>query len=270
MASMDYQETLKKCQKLSQALQKILKAKNRHDSEFIKLLKSALAAAQEFPQEQLVINLERHLKDLEAQTQELLRRRREALLFAAKEAGLPHKRFDGYDRIGPLKVLYREKKVILEIGSEKMRELEEVDGSQLLATIKESLASLEKEPFKREEFFRQLKYAYFLKKEELRPRDGWVPIRELFPVFVLTRQLANRAFMAKPESRTFQAYSTAQFVYDLSRFGRQDWGCNGERVETRTPSMRETQYAMTLPNLESVEKSGPQIAHFRIVKRESG
>ena len=265
---MDYQEILKKCQKLSQILQKILKAKNRHDSEFIKLLRSALAAAQEFPQEQLAINLESHLKELEAQNQELLRRRRESLLFGAKEAGLPHKRFEAYDRIGPCKVSYRDKKVVLEIGSEKLRELEEVDGSQLLAAIRESLASLEKGPFNRPEFFRLLKRAYSILRDEQKARDGWVPIRELFPVFVLTRQLANRAFMAKPESRNFQAYSTAQFVYDLSRFGRQDWGCNGERVETRTPSMRETQYAMTLPNLDSVEKSGPQIAHFRIIKRE--
>jgi hypothetical protein len=267
---MDYQETLKKCQNLSKILQRILKAKNQHDTQFIKMLRQALAAAQEFSQEQLPLKLENHIKDLEARTQELLWRRRESLLAAAKEAGLPHKRFDQYDRIGPFKASYRDKKVILEIGSEKVREIEEVDGSQLLNVIKESLASLEKEPFNREEFFRLLKHAYYLLKEERKPREGWVPIRQLFPVFVQTRQLANREFMAKPESKHFHPYSRAQFVYDLSRFGRQEWGCNGERVETRTPSMREAQFAMILPNLESVEKSGPQIAHFRIVKREIG
>ncbi|MEM2890690.1 MAG: hypothetical protein QW358_05085, partial [Candidatus Hadarchaeum sp.] len=209
------------------------------------------------------------IRELEARNQELLQRRRESLLAAAKEAGLPHKRFDQYDRIGPIKVVYRDQKVILELGSEKLKELEEVDGARLFTTIKETLADLEKEPFDRQEFFRLLKHAYSILKEEINHRDNWVPIRKLFPVFVLTRQLANREFMEKPDSKHFHPYSRAQFVYDLSRFGREEWGCDREKVETRTPSMREAQFAMILPNLESVDRSGPQIAHFRIVKCET-
>jgi len=263
---MNYQDTLRKCQKVSQLLKRIIKAKDRHDTKFIKLLKDTLAAARELFQEELPAVLENHLRELEARREKLLQKRRESLLSAAQESGMPYKRFDRFDRIGPFKVSYREKKVILELGSEKLREIEEVDGSSLLNVIKESHKSLEETPFERGEFFRLLKYAYYLVRQKEQPRDGWVPIKELYSCFVLTRNLVNRDFMTRPGSKHFQDYSTAQFVYDLARFGREGWIFEGERLETRTPSMREVPKAMILPALESVEQTGPQIAHLRIVR----
>ncbi len=266
---MDYQDSLQKCQRLTNALKKIQKnSQQPPDVDFLKLLRQGLTAAQALQEENIAAHLAAEIEALERRLTELMEQRREALLTAAREAGWPHKRFERFDRISPFEVEYQNKKVRLKLGSEIYADVEELDGTGLFHRIQKAASELAEESFQREEFFRQLRGAYSLARQTSPQSNEWVHIRQVYPIMVLLRQTLNPEFMRQPDGRHFRYFSSAQFVYDLSRFGQEGWSCHGYRLETRTPSMRETGQAMILPNLTSVEQSGPQIAHLRIVKQE--
>lgn len=198
--------------------------------------------------------------------------RRERLHLAAREAGMVQKRFGDYDRVGPFKVSYRGKVVILEVGSERCGEIEATDGDQVLAAIKEQLAQLDASELKREEFFRVLKDSWRLVREHKKDVDGWAPIRTLYPYIVAMKSLQSEEFMKKPGARSIRDYSSAQFVYDLARFGRRGWGCGDEILRSQTPNMATVASGkcMTLPNLDEMDKLGEQIARIRIEKGAAG
>lgn len=267
---MDYNLSLKKCKQLTDILKKIQK-KNQQppDADFLQLLRQARTAAQAFQDEDLANQLAAEEERLTNHLAELVERRREALLRAAREANWPWRRFEGYDRLIPFKVEYHTNKVRFKVGSETYKEIQEADGAVLFQRLQEAAAALAQEPFQREEFFRLLRVAYEVVRQASLQTDDWVHIRQLYPTFVLVRQTANQRFMSRPEGKNIQPYSAAQFVYDLSRFGQHGWSCQGYRLETRTPSMREAPQAMILPDLTSVEQMGPQIAHIRILKQEA-
>ena len=91
-------------------------------------------------------------------------------------------------------------------------------------------------------------------------RDGKVPIRRLYPLVVVERQLGNSRFLKEPSARRFDDYSMCQFIYDLARFGASGWSTRGgARLSSQTPSMREADKAVTLPVLEGT-RPGAQIA----------
>ncbi|MBM4289397.1 MAG: hypothetical protein FJ135_14855 [Deltaproteobacteria bacterium] len=266
---MDYQVSLQKCQQLTNILKKIKqKSQQPPDADFLKLLRQALTAAQALQEENIAVQLSAVMEALERQLTELTEHRREALWVAAREAAWPCKRFDRFDRLLPLEVEYQPTKVRLKVGSETYQEVQELDGARLFHRVKEAAEKLAQAPFQREEFFRLLHAAYAFVRQTSSRSDDWLHIRQLYPTMVLLQQTMNQEFMKQPEGRQFRSYPSAQFVYDLSRFGQEGWSCRGYKLETRTPSMRETAQAMILPNLASVEQPGPQIAHLHIVKQE--
>jgi hypothetical protein len=182
---------------------------------------------------------------------------------------MPHKRFGDYDRVGPLKISYKAKKVKLEIGSEPLAEFEESDGVKTLEKAKLALETLEAEPFEREKFFQTLKDAVRLARDHGRAdREGWIPIRAVYTYAVLLRHLHFEEFTKKPETNKFRKYSRAQFVYDLARFGAKGWSVNDEMLKSRTPNMATVAAgkAMIIPELRSLEGTGTQVAVLKIEK----
>ena len=180
---------------------------------------------------------------------------------------MPHKRFGDYDRVGPLKISYRGKKVKLEIGSELLIEFDESDGSKTFERAKLALDALEAEPFDREKFFRTIKDAVRLARDHGHmDRDGWFPIRTIYTHVVLLRHLHLEDFMKKPETNKLRKYSRAQFVYDLARFGSKGWSVNDETLRARTPNMATVAAGkvMIIPELRSPEGSGTQAAVLKI------
>ncbi|GAB6064266.1 hypothetical protein [Deferrisoma palaeochoriense] len=255
--------------KLTQILGKLCGRKELPDEKRIATLRSAIVAAQKLSLDGLLADLESELSDLERRINEHLTSRRERLLLAAREARVPHKRFGQYDRVGVFKVSYKGMKVRLEVGSEKVCEFAEGDGEKIFGRIQEEAAALEREPFSREGFLRTIKDACRIARERGQERDGWVQVRVLHGYVALLRHLQFEDFMKTPVAKKFRDYSSAQFAYDLARFGRSGWSLGDDMLRTMTPNMATVSAgkAITLPNLESVDTLGPQFAVLRVEKK---
>lgn len=263
---MDVSSYIKKLRHLSATLRGLQSPKKPlHDHGLLEALRRTIAEAKALELDGLVEVLEANARDLDSRMTSALEQRRESLLNAAKTAGLAHKRFGSFDRVGPFKVTYRGRKVRLDLGSELVSEFEESDGAAILDRIREQLESLESNPFSREAFFRAVKGAVCLARERNEARDGWAPARLVYLYVSFLQNLETEDFVRRPSSRTFRDYSTAQFVYDLARFGRSDWVYGTEVLRGQGPNMAGVAagQAITLPRLEGVEQ-GEQIARFRI------
>jgi len=264
---MDPSKYLAELQRLAAALQKLSPPKKPlSDNQLSEAVSKAIAEAQGFDVNGLLAALHEHARELSERVKSTVEQRRESLLNAAQAAGMPHKRFGEFDRVGPFKVSYKNIKTRLDLGSELASEFEEADGLRVFERIQGQLLTLDQQPFAREEFFRTIKAALRVARERGQERDGWVPVRSLYAYVALLRNLQFDDFVKKPTAKTFREYPTAQFVYDLARFGRKDWSCGDESLRAETPNMATVSAgkAMTLPNLEAMEKPGPQFARLRI------
>jgi hypothetical protein len=214
----------------------------------------------------LVALFEKERIELKAQINEAMEKRRENLLSAARAIGVFHKRFGEYDRVGLFKVSYKGKKVKLEIGSELVREFEEVEGDIIFQAIQHQAAIMEQEPFAREIFFRTISDAIRLAKERKQYRDGWVPIKIVYLYLGLLRNLEFEEFNKNPSSKSYHNYPKSQFVYDMARFGKIGWSMESENLRSMPPNMATVAAgkSMTLPDLVNLGSLGPQIASLRI------
>ena len=173
-----------------------------------------------------------------------------------------------YDYVGCFKVSYKRERVTVDVGSEMYARVDEVDGIKLFTYFEKARKTLDGIRFDRQLFFRTLKDAISLARIQGLDRDGKVPIRTLYPVIVLVRQSRDDGFLKRPTQKSFSDYSTAQFVYDLARFGRDGWKLDTERLASQTPNMATISRGatMTLPSLDGHGSSKPQIGTIWIEK----
>lgn len=239
------------------------------DLELISLLRQTITTARVLSMNQLIEQLEQDIKEAEGRVNKASEECREAVLMASREAAIPFKRYGDYDRIGPFKVTYYGRKVRLELGSEFYKEFEEIDGTKIFQTIREAKQSLELQTFDRAKFFRLLKHAYRLAKDEGHARDGWVSVFKLYAYVFILRPILLADFLKNPDLRKIEGYTKAQFVFDLARFGQKDWVFGEEILRTRTPNMAtvESGKVMSLPSLDKIDGYGPQLSVVRIDKR---
>ncbi|MGB9616796.1 MAG: hypothetical protein ACPL7J_05690 [Desulfomonilaceae bacterium] len=267
---MDISKVVKDINRLNLAMKKLVSPKTVSDFEKVEQLKKALQEVRNVSIEELSSYLEQTLQ----QTQEVINRsleeRRETLLLSAREENLQCKRFGDYDRVDIFKVSYKGKKVRLEVGSESVCDFEESDGAKVLARIQEERRKLEESPFSRERFFQILQYAWLVAQREKKDTDGWAPVRLLHAYVAMLRNLDSDKFLKDPSPKKAQPYSTAQFVFDLARFGRHGWTCGEYVLRSQTPNMNTVaaKKALTLPDLEAVDRLGPQLAVLKIKKAE--
>ena len=267
---MDLKTNILGLQKLTKILRTIQSPKKQlNDYQLSETLRKALNALDEARLDTLACSLSDEEKIVTERINKATDQRRENLLGAARSLSLPHKRFGDYDRIGPLKISYKAKKVKLEIGSEPLAEFDESNGVKVLEKARQALETLEAEPFDREMFFQTIKDAVKLARDHGRAdREGWVPIRSVYTYAVLFRHLHFEDFIKKSETNKFRKYSRAQFVYDLARFGAKGWTVNEEVLRSRTPNMATVAAGKTMiiPDLRSMEGSGTQVAVLKIEK----
>lgn len=270
---MDLNKHFKELQRISAALKKMHSPKKPLGGHVLAdTLAEAIAAAKAFNPDELLAMLAQEADGVRKSLEDGLEHRRESLLAAARDAKMFQKRFGEFDRVGPFKVSYRGKRVLLEIGSEPVADLEATDGIQVLATIQQQLTALEAQPFSRDEFFRSIRDAIRLARERGKDRDGWVSVRLVYVYVTLLRNLQFDDFVNKPSTRSFRDYSSAQFVFDLARFGRNDWSSGDETLRGQTPNMATVSAgkSLTLPNLDELDKLGHQFALVRIEKGSAG
>ena len=255
---------------LSRLLKILIRKKECTDIERYDNLQKALKAARAVSFTDLLIELEREGEEGKRKVDAALDQRREQLLRTARDSGIPYKRMTEYDRVGVFKVTYKGRKAQLSVGSETLVVLEESDGAKLFEAIQKEMEVLEKETFSREEYFEVLKVALGIARSKGQQKDGSVPVKTLYPYVALARQTQSDQFLKSPNTRRFQDYSTAQFVYDLARFGREGWSVGNEILSTQTPNMATISAgkSMALPVLDSIEGSGKPFATLKIKKKE--
>ena len=211
-------------------------------------------------------NLESYVTQLKDARAEALRNRREELQRRAKKFDWPHKRLKEYDFVGCFEVRYREERVTLRLGSETLTTFDEVDGGKLFSRIEQEKRRLDDFPFNREDFFKLLEDAIQLAHARKEGHDGNVPIRVLYPIVVIVRNLDDQHFVKKPGENTFKPYPMVQFIYDFARFGRDGWGTDGgRRLRSQTPNMASIARGstVTLPSLKGTS-GGVQIGSVSI------
>ena len=240
----------------------LVKAKDTSPSGRIATLDKAIAALQGIDLAQMLSLLDRERDVLLRGREEALRHRRESLFRSAKDAGWHIKRLEESDFVGGFQVSYKLEQVTLWLGSEKLTTFEEADGTSLFSRLQEERSKLESFPFPRRDFIELIMDAIHLARRQGKDRDGKVPIRILYPLFVLVRQTRDTRFMRSPATKSFSEYSMAQFVYDLARFGRDGWTTDrGERLCNQPPNMASIAKGgtVTLPSLDGDGSGGPQL-----------
>ena len=240
----------------------LVKAKDMSRAGRISALDKAIAACQEVETARVLSVLCRERSDLVRSRDEALEHRRENLVRAAKEAGWPIKRLKEYDFTGGFQVSYKAERVTLRLGSEPLTTFDEPDGASLFSRLQEERSKLEEFPFARQDFIESIKDAIHLARRQGKDRDSKVPIRTLYPLFVLARQSRDERFIKRPVTKSFIEYSMAQFVYDLARFGRDGWKTDrGERLCNQPPNMASIAKGatVTLPSLDGDGSGGPQL-----------
>jgi hypothetical protein len=267
---MEFTQEIKALQRLITQLKAIQAPKRPfNDFQLSEKLHNAYSAAKGITLGDLIASLEGQLNQINQKISVALENRREDLLIAAKDAGTPFKRFSDFDRIGPFKLTYKGRRVRVELGSETICQLEETEGRKIFNILMQEMENLERTPFNREEFFNTIKEAYNLARIRDEVRDLWAPIRTLYIYVALLRNLQFGDFVKRPEPKKFRDYPTAQFVYDLARFGRKEWSFGGEVLQTQTPNMATSTVGktVTLPDLESMTVQGHQFAVLRVSKK---
>ena len=252
------------------AVAALAKARDTGAAELLALHEKAIAALRETKSGQLLSFLEDEVHRLEQQRDSALKTRREDLLRSAKKHGWAAKRLTNTDVVGCFRIEYKAARATVHLGSERLVAFDEADGTRLFSRIEEAKAGLDDFPFERHGFFRSLKEAMALAKAQGQARDGKVPIRRLYPLVVLVRQIQDERFVKRPEQKSFRNYPMAQFVYDLARFGKDGWITQGERLSNQTPNMASIQRGATvmLPSLDG-RGNGPQLGMVWI-QRVSG
>ena len=255
-------EVVKALDKARRTVNLLVKAQDTSPVNRISILGKTIAALQEVEVERVLSDLNHQRSALVQSRDEALRHRRETLNRAAKEAGWPVKRLKEHDFVGGFQVNYKLERVTLRMGSESLTTFDEPDGASLFARLQQEKSKLEGFPFARSDFIESIKDAIHLARRQGKDRDGKVPIRTLYPLFVLARQSRDERFIQLPVTKSFTEYPPAQFVYDLARFGRDGWKTErGERLCNQPPNMASINkgVTVTLPLLDGDGSGGPQL-----------
>ena len=255
----DMVKTLERARK---SLALLEKGRDKSQAARISELKKAIVDIRGIDSVRLIASLEGELAALISSRDEALGNRREHLLQSATQAGWPIKRLKEYDFVGGFQVSYKFEGVTLRLGSEVLTTFEETDGRSLFSRLQRERSNLEQSPFERLQFIELIKDAIQLARRQGKDRDGKVPIRILFPLFVLVRQSRDERFIKRPVTKYFTEYVMAQFVYDLARFGREGWKTDrGDRLCNQPPNMATIarNASVTLPALDGDGSGGPQL-----------
>lgn len=255
-------DVLRTLERVRKTLAPLAKAGDMSPADRNSALNKAIDALREIESGRVLSVLEHKRSELVRSREEAVKHRRENLARSAKEAGWPIKRLQAHDFVGCFEVSYKSERVTLRLGSELLANFNEPDGARLFSRLQEEKSKIDGFPFARTDFIESMKDAIHLARRQEKDRDGKVPIRKLYPLFVLIRQSRDDQFIKRPGTASFTEYPMPQFVYDLARFGQDGWKTDqGERLRTHTPNMASIAEGatVTLPSLDGDGSGGPQV-----------
>ena len=185
--------------------------------------------------------------------------RREDLDRAARDADISFKRYGEFDQFDVFKLIYKGEKVIVFVGSEKLKEMGVSDGAKLCADLKGELTRLKRPEFSRETFLRTTQLAVAMAREAGKAKEGKPKVRDLFPYLVAAFQVTSVDFPKRPSKATFRDYSMAEFAFDLARFGEDGWQCGRHTIRSQAPNMATQKEALALPSKPGTAGASVQI-----------
>ena len=133
---MSFASYIKSLEALLRAIKPLAQNTDMSDMEREAALDKALSAAKVLDVNAIVVELQSQIDTAKHTLETALTRRREELHIAAKVNGVPNKRFSEYDFIGPFKISFKGRKVQIDVGSERVAEIQEPDGARLFEIIK--------------------------------------------------------------------------------------------------------------------------------------
>jgi hypothetical protein len=259
----DFTQQTAQIKKLTFALAAASKAAAQGRADAGMKLDATLKLAEQLDWPALVEGLKRARDEERSKREVGLQSRREKLLVSARAAGEPFVDGERSVRVGVFRVEFEGESTVVSLGGVDVERTKEVDGERLYKRSKELRAWLEKSPFSRAEFFKQLQASYATCRRA-GTTDEFVSVRDLHRELVLERARTNEAFRKRPEAKNVPDYPLHQFVFDLARFIQKGAAVGDDRLVTTTPAMRESASTVFIPNLDHPLANETPAARFAI------
>ena len=237
-------------QQISKQVANACKAVGNREPAAAGELEQALKLAKQMDWPELVECLHEATSAAQKRFDEEIASRRENLLRAAKDAGVPTELRAKSDRIGIFTVDYEGALALISLGGLRVETRKESDGRKLFEAVQKCRSALDSVKFQRDQFFQELKTAMEHCRRLGVGGDGFIPLRDLHRELVLDRTRRSDRFRRAPEPKNMEPYPLYQFMFDLARFGQRGWLSGSEKLATQAPSMREGKDTVFLVNLE--------------------
>jgi len=253
--------------RLSKAVKAAASARLKRDTKAAKLIEAAAKEVESMDWKKGGEILRNEAVQLQREQEQALRQRRENLKTHAQQAGIPFQGYEAWDRIGIFDVRYSGLAVTVELGGVKVETFDEADGGQLFKRLQEVRSLLDSRPLDRKHFFQDLKAAYTTVRRRSSGEGDYVLVHEIHREMLLERARLESKFVRNPDPKNIAPYPLQQFVYDLARFLNNADGprCGNERIQTQTPSMRESKAAVQIPNLKNFVSPETSVARLAVV-----
>jgi hypothetical protein len=252
---------------LSKAVKAAASARLKHDKEAVKLIEAAAKEAELMDWKKAGEVLRNEAVQLQRDTEQALRQRRETLKEHAEQAGVPFRGYEAWDRIGIFDVRYSGLAVTVELGGVKVESFDEADGGRLFKRLQEVRSLLDAPLLDRKQFFQNIKAAYTTVRRRNSAEGDYVLVHAIHVELLLERARHDVKFVRNPDPKNIAAYPLHQFVYDLARFLNNPDGprCGSERIQTQAPSMRESKATVQIPNLKNPAISETSVARLAVM-----
>lgn len=253
--------------RLSKAVKAAAFARLKHDKKAAKLTEAAAKEAENMDWKKGAEILRNEAVQLQRDQEQALRQRRENLKTHAEQAGVPFIWYEAWDRIGIFDVRYSGLSVTLELGGVKVESFDEADGERLFKRLQEVRSLLDAQPLDRKQFFQNIKAAYTTVRRRSPGEGDYVLVHAIHGELLLERARHDAKFVRSPDPKNIAPYPLHQFVYDLARFLKHPDGPHygNERIQTQTPSMRESKATVQIPNLNNPVNSDTSVARLAVV-----
>lgn len=237
-------------QDLSKQLTAALKPAAQSEPDFCKTLESVLKIAELVDWPSFLASLRAVAESARAKQQADLHSRRQSLHHAARAAGIAVEGGGNSDRIDIFQVDYDGATAVVKLSDIAIERFKLSDGTALFIAVRKLRSQLEDVGFDRESFFNDLKAAYAICRRDGEPSEEFVLIVNVHRELLLERARKSGAFRRNPDPKYIPAYPLFQFVFDLARFIRGGVSFGGMRLKTTTPSLREANLTVHIPNLD--------------------
>lgn len=214
------------------------------------VLEKYLLAAKSFNIQKLITSIEDELAMIRKATSADLDGKREAVLQSAEKAGFVVRRFQDYDRIGPVRVIHKGRTTDVLFGKLRLDTFNEPNGVRVAEKIAAQIKNLIAPSLDAALFYKGFRQAYEHARVESNSRDGWLPVDVIYQEYLLGRMRTGLAKKSQQASKSAEVYPLVMFLIDFARFLRDRvYPMEREYIRSRTTPMGQIKDAYLIPDL---------------------